>query len=72
MTRYRERREAGEYSADAAEAPTLVGPPTGDQLDAMSKGELLETATALGVSPANNAMTKDELREGIDAKLGGA
>ena len=38
-------------------------------LDAMTKAELLAYAQQLGVSPANNDMTKDELRAGIDAKL---
>ena len=36
----------------------------------MTKQELLEFAKQLGVSPANNDMTKEELRAGIDAKLG--
>jgi hypothetical protein len=38
-------------------------------LDAMTKAELLEEARRLDVSPANNDMTKEELRVGIDAKL---
>lgn len=38
-------------------------------LDSMTKDELLAYAQDLGVSPANNAMTKDELRAGIDAKV---
>jgi hypothetical protein len=59
MTRYRERREAGEF-----EPPVE---PTG--LDAMTKAELLEHAVSLGVSPANNDMTKAELKAGIEAKL---
>ncbi len=37
------------------------------KLDAMTKAELLEHAQQLGVSPANNAMTKDELRAAVDA-----
>ena len=41
----------------------------GDELDEMTKAELLEYAQELGVSPANNNMTKEELREGVDAKL---
>jgi hypothetical protein len=44
-----------------------VEEPTG--LDALTKQELLEEARRLGVSPANNDMTKEELRAGIDAKL---
>jgi hypothetical protein len=39
------------------------------ELDEMTKEQLLEHAQNLGVSPANHAMTKDELRAGIDAKL---
>ena len=38
-------------------------------LDEMTKAELLEYAQQIGVSPANNNMTKEELREGVDAKL---
>ena len=32
----------------------------------MTKDELLEVARQRGVSPANAAMTKDEIRESID------
>jgi len=35
-------------------------------LDAMTKAELLDHAKSLGVSPANNDMTKEELRAAID------
>jgi hypothetical protein len=35
-------------------------------LDVMTKAELLDYAKELGVSPANNDMTKDELRAAID------
>jgi hypothetical protein len=35
-------------------------------LDAMTKAELLDHARELGVSPANNDMTKEELRTAID------
>jgi hypothetical protein len=35
-------------------------------LDSMTKEELLDHARSLGVSPANHAMTKDELRQAID------
>jgi len=38
--------------------------PTG--LDGMTKAELLDYAKQLGVSPANNDMTKEELRAAID------
>jgi hypothetical protein len=37
-------------------------------LDLMTKADLLEYAKELGVSPANNDMTKDELRAGIEAQ----
>ena len=39
------------------------------ELDEMTKPELLDYARELGVSPANNDMTKEELRAGIDAQL---
>jgi hypothetical protein len=35
-------------------------------LDSMTKDQLLDYAKSLGVSPANAAMTKDELRQSID------
>lgn len=41
----------------------------GTDLDAMTKAQLLAYAQELGVSPANNDMTKDEIRAGVDAKL---
>jgi hypothetical protein len=41
------------------------GPPP--ELDDMSKEQLLEHAQQLGAKPANAGMTKDELRESIDA-----
>jgi hypothetical protein len=41
------------------------------ELDSMTKAQLLEYAQSLEVSPANNDMTKDELRAGIDEKLAG-
>ena len=37
-------------------------------VDEMTKQQLLDYARSLGVSPANNDMTKEELRAGIDAK----
>jgi hypothetical protein len=39
-------------------------------LEEMTKAELLEHAKELGVSPANNDMTKDELRAAIDEYQG--
>ena len=38
-----------------------------DQLDSMTKAELLDLAKERGVSPANNDMTKQELIDGIRA-----
>jgi hypothetical protein len=40
-------------------------------LDEMTKAELLEHAKELGVTPANNDMTKDELRAAIEEHQGG-
>lgn len=40
-------------------------------LDSLTKDELLSFAKSLGISPANAAMTKDELRAGVDSKLAG-
>jgi len=67
MTKHRQRREQGLYQADAA-APAAAGPV---DLDAMTKPELLAYAQQLGVSPANNGMTKEELRAGVDAQAAG-
>lgn len=39
-------------------------------LDAMTKADMLEMAKSLDVTPANNDMTKEELRAAIEAKLG--
>lgn len=46
------------------------GTPTAADLDAWTKEQLLAYAQAQGISPANNAMTKDELRAAVDAHLG--
>jgi hypothetical protein len=56
MTHYRDRLEAGEFAAEA------------DPLDAMTKAELLAYAQQIGASPANNDMTKAELRAAVEAK----
>jgi hypothetical protein len=37
------------------------------ELDAMTKAELLDHARSIGASPANNDMTKEELRASIEA-----
>lgn len=46
------------------------GTPTTAELDAMTKEQLLAYAQSQGISPANNAMTKEDLRAGIDSHLG--
>lgn len=56
--------EEGSGGAEAA-------PKEQASLDSMSKAELLEHARERGVSPANNDMTKDELRAAIDEAAGG-
>jgi hypothetical protein len=38
-----------------------------DDLDAMTKDELLAYAQSIGASPANASMNKDEIRASIDA-----
>ena len=53
-------------ASDAAEGKPDAS--TAD-LDDMTKDELLEHARTLGVKPANAAMSKDELRAAVDAKL---
>jgi len=44
------------------------GPGVGP-LEEWTKAQLLEEAQRLGLSPANAAMTKDELREALEAHL---
>jgi hypothetical protein len=41
-----------------------------DELDAMTKDQLLEYAQSRGISPANAAMSKDELKASIRAAGG--
>ena len=48
-------------------APSAGNEPSTD-LDAMTKEDLLTHARSLGVSPANATMTKEELREAIEAQ----
>ena len=50
-----------------AEETAAADSGSGDDLDAMTKDQLLAYAQQIGVSPANASMTKDELRAGIDA-----
>jgi hypothetical protein len=54
----------GTFEAQAAQVETGEA-----DLDAMTNAELLEYAQQIGVSPANNNMSKEELRDGVDAKL---
>lgn len=49
-------------TADDGEAST-----TRPDLDAMTKDELLALAQSLGISPANAAMSKGEIRASLDA-----
>ena len=51
-------------ASGAAPAPQAAATKT---LDEMTKDELLAVAQERGISPANAAMTKDEIRESIDA-----
>jgi hypothetical protein len=55
-----EEEAAAEAAAELASEPGL---------NEMTKAQLLAYAQGLGVSPANNDMTKDEIRAGVDAKL---
>jgi hypothetical protein len=57
----------GEEGEPPAVEPQAAAGGTG--VDAMTKAELLAYAQSLGVTPANNDMTKDEIRAGVDAKL---
>ena len=59
--------QSGPGISDEPDPPANGGEATG--LDAMTKDELLAYAQELGVSPANAAMTKAEIRAGIDAYL---
>jgi hypothetical protein len=63
-----EEGTGGESEEDTGGESDVVQPV---DLDAMTKDELLAYAQQLDVSPANAAMTKDELRAGIDAKEAG-
>ena len=58
----------GEPGPQAMSAPS--GQPSPADLDAMTKAELLAYAQGAGVSPANNDMTKDEIRANVDRHLG--
>lgn len=56
----------GEAPQPQAEAQAA----TGDDLDEMSKADLLDMARSMGIVPANEAMTKAELTDGIRAARG--
>ena len=62
MTPYRDRRDAGMYDPAGATAPAGAPP----DLDAMTKDQLLALAQSMGISPANAAMTKAELRAAVE------
>ena len=72
MTEYRRRLEAGEYDPPgghelrerAAQQPAAAS--ADSPLSSLSKGELIERAQSLGVSPANASMTKEELTAAIE------
>lgn len=66
MTRYRERREAGEFEPPAVVAEEGGPPGAPSSYDSMTKAELLAEAQSRGISPANNDMTKDELRAALE------
>jgi hypothetical protein len=55
-----EEGEGGTERIDLEPQPTT-------DLDEMTKDELLQVARDRGVSPANAAMTKEEIRAAIDA-----
>lgn len=60
--------EGAKTAPTASEEPSQEGTPS---LDEMTKAQLLEHAKSLGVSPANNDMTKEELRAAVDEHQGG-
>lgn len=59
--------ETAADDAAAAEADDGEASTTRPDLDAMTKDELLALAQSLGISPANAAMTKGEIRASLDA-----
>lgn len=59
--------EEGEGGSTGGE----VQPVEVEELDSMTKAQLLEYAKSKGISPANNDMTKEELRAAIDEAEGG-
>ena len=63
-------RGSGPVAGGEGEAAPAPEPsPSGESdLDSMTKAELLELAKESGVSPANNDMTKDELKAALEAQ----
>jgi len=59
-----------EGTGGAVLEPKAVAAETGDELDAMTKDQLLEYAQSRGISPANAAMSKDDLKASIRAAGG--
>lgn len=59
MTAYRDRKEAGLYEPGSQSGQA-------NELDGMSKEDLLARAQAQGISPANAAMTKAELKAALE------
>ena len=86
MTPYTERRHSGYYNEkgelpastttdDLGGLGSPASSPAAEDsaepaLDDLTKSELLEKAKTLGVSPANNAMTKDELVAALEEHKG--
>lgn len=64
--------EEGSGGSEGAATKTSAADARELDLDSLTKDELLELAKSLGVSPANAAMTKDELRGGVDEALAGS
>ena len=56
-------------SAGEAPGPTATATSDRSDLDEMTKAELLDYGQSIGASPANNNMTKEELRASVDQKL---
>lgn len=62
---------SGGSEGGAASARAVTDEDRALDLEALSKEELLAFAKSLGVRPANAAMTKEDLRAGVDEKLAG-
>jgi hypothetical protein len=65
--------ESASWEEGTGGEPGMIGDPkTGEpsELDEMTKAQLLEYAQGKGYSPANNGMSKEELRAVIDDNEG--